>query len=378
MADSLLATVTTAAQSVGLLLHNEISIRFSGLDILTGISICADYLELLDYLIYTICSLSLVVVIFHYRNCEFNKLWKVRVVLTLDSLLWVLSASLRNAALWHPEYGIVRGSPALQSAFCNAHLVLSYGIAEPLFFVLIVFLVRSRSRPTLPNNASILVSSIAWTLPMLLIQVCIILLQLADPFVSSILLPQLFFFSLFSTYDAVTSTCQIPFITMAGLVFGSVIYLIVFQWIGRRFSKLILNHRLRNRFRILRWDMVVFVILALALRGIVPFLVTIDWAKLFILHVHFYLILLSCICILWLLIVRPIRDIASNGLLRIKVPTESDDDEQEGETLDDEDGSRGLYIAGSSLQASAKQETETETPLQLSAVDLDFSVGEAE
>ena len=118
--------------------------------------------------------------IINYNDLEFNAIWGARLALVVTGVLWAATAFMHSEVLWGPESGYAPLDPAEVPALCRSYVVLKYGLLEPIFFLLVLNIVKFMPGDYIPEedgawfpeskNVRIFFAAFSWWLPYWLIQ----------------------------------------------------------------------------------------------------------------------------------------------------------------------------------------------------------------
>ncbi|KAK6936629.1 hypothetical protein RJ641_033659 [Dillenia turbinata] len=171
---------------------------------------------------------------------HFNSLWAIRFLLVIFIFLWSLSQLLR-----HPSFFTSLSlSLSSQVYFCKFHIVLSLGLLQPAFLVILLYLVIVSIRKPNSKNSLCAVSLVLIVFPVVLLQSFFLFFwdgnQLPDIFVRSwsVADPD-------SQNDVVS--CTYPLISI--VIFGgfAMTYAVGFMVSSYRVVSLVINKGLRRR-----------------------------------------------------------------------------------------------------------------------------------
>ena len=115
---------------------------------------------------------------------DFDALWWARCALQLAALAWAAAQLLPLQVLWGTPGLFSSLTPAWQSNLCRVYLILSFGVAEPLFITLALLVTRravALSPAVAQRSAARLVYvSLLYALPICVVQTAIALYDLGD------------------------------------------------------------------------------------------------------------------------------------------------------------------------------------------------------
>ena len=99
-------------------------------------------------LLFTLVSAIYIV---NHNHLEFNAIWGARLALVLTGSFWAGTAFMHSEVLWSPEdQAYVTLDPTAVPVLCRSYVVLKYGMFEPIFFLLVINIVKFT-----PGNAAI-------------------------------------------------------------------------------------------------------------------------------------------------------------------------------------------------------------------------------
>jgi len=229
-------------------------------------------LGIIEFVVGLLVLLFLVLVSFvivRNRDIEFNKLWRSRLFLTCSAFVWVVFLLLGNEYLWNNVDGIFKINPSHSKAVCSLHVFFTVGSSEPLFFLIFLFILKSKTSDKNQNlyindpNYYVYKWSLLWTIPLIVIHLVVLILD-----ASSVSEPQKLFWTV---YDQDNSKCAVPIISTAAFAIFFVLFLLFFLFLSRKFSKSIINRVLINRIRLLQLSFILFLPLEVAIRVVLIF-----------------------------------------------------------------------------------------------------------
>ncbi|EGG24274.1 hypothetical protein DFA_06424 [Cavenderia fasciculata] len=224
--------------------------------------------------------------IYKTRHLEFNKYWRSRLLICGSAFVWVIALLLGNDFLWRPNEGLFGSNEAYYKYICNIHVFFTVGSAEPLFFVVFLFIIKSKTSQKGNSlymedpNYYVFKWSILCTIPIVIVHIIILILDS-----SSISEPRQLFWT---TYDSERGKCAVPIISTAAFAIFFVIFLLFFFVITNRFSKTILNRNLINRIRLSLGSFVLFLPLEVAIRVVLIFTLKFGNTSLGLFHAFFF------------------------------------------------------------------------------------------
>ncbi|KAF2074218.1 hypothetical protein CYY_004464 [Polysphondylium violaceum] len=246
-------------------------------------------LGIIEFVVGLLVLLFLVLVSFvivRNRHIEFNKLWRSRLFLTCSAFVWVVFLLLGNEYLWNSTDGIFNINPDHSKAVCSLHVFFTVGSSEPLFFLIFLFILKSKTSDKNQNlyindpNYYVYKWSLLWTIPLILIHLMILILD-----ASSVNEPKKLFWTV---YDKENFKCAVPIISTASFAIFFVLFLLIFVFLSRKFSKTIINRVLINRMRLLQFTFISFLPLEVAIRVVLIFTLDIGETSIALFHAFFF------------------------------------------------------------------------------------------
>jgi len=77
------------------------------------------------------------------NHLEFNAIWGARLALVIMAAFWSLSPVINSEVLWSPSDGYAfKLSEDIVPHICRGYMVLKYGVAEPVFLLIIIHIVK--------------------------------------------------------------------------------------------------------------------------------------------------------------------------------------------------------------------------------------------
>ncbi|EGC34454.1 hypothetical protein DICPUDRAFT_153350 [Dictyostelium purpureum] len=250
-------------------------------------------IEFIVALVVLLFLIGVIAIITKNRHIEFNQYWKSRTLIASSAFIWVIFLLLGNEYLWSSKEGIFGVKESHSRAICALHVFFTVGLAEPLFFLIFLFTIKSKTNQDKENsntqnnlrsngshrmemiknkwfrfqepNTYVYVWSLVCTLPLVIIHLILLILDATD-----VTEPRGNQY-LFTVYDSKEQKCSVPIISTGAFAVFFVIFLFFFVIVSRNFSKSIINRSLINRIRILQFSFVAFLPLEVAIRVVLIF-----------------------------------------------------------------------------------------------------------
>ncbi|KAM9993267.1 hypothetical protein ACTFIZ_011233 [Dictyostelium cf. discoideum] len=260
-------------------------------------------IEFVIVLIVLLFLIGVIVVIIKNRKLEFNMYWKSRALLASSAFIWAVFLMLGNEYLWNTDglFGIKSHSAAI----CGLHLFFTVGLAEPLFFLSVLFTLKSktnRDKGRNNNNQSgifriftnrlnfedpndyVYLCAFICSLPLIIVHIVLLILDALNDKVNIA----------YTVFDSEESKCLVPIVSTAAFAIFYVLFLLFFNtyikmkkftnihfiyliitpiivFISRKFSKTIINRSLINRIRLLQFSFIAFLPLEVAIKVVLIF-----------------------------------------------------------------------------------------------------------
>ncbi|KYQ88144.1 hypothetical protein DLAC_11394 [Tieghemostelium lacteum] len=225
-------------------------------------------------------------VIVNFRFNEFNRYWKSRTLICASAIVWVVFLLLGNEYLWNSTEGIFNIRSKYSNAICALHVFFTVGSSEPLFFLIFLFIIKSKTsdkNQTLyieDPNKYVYTRALLWTIPLIVIHIVILILD-----ASSISEPRKLFWTV---YDKEGSKCAVPIISTACFAIFFVIFLFFFTLLSRTFSRTVINRILIGRLRLLQFAFIAFLPLEVAIRVVLIFTLNLGNTSIALFHAFFF------------------------------------------------------------------------------------------
>ncbi|EFA74929.1 hypothetical protein PPL_11963 [Heterostelium album PN500] len=198
-----------------------------------------------------------------YRHLEFNRYWIVRSIICGSAFIWILALLLGNQFLWYSDGGLFGSNPRYYKYVCSLHLFFTVGSAEPLFFIVFLFILKSKTSPKRSSlyiddpNYYVVKRSILVTIPVVILHIAILIIAASD-----VKKPSNQFWN---TYDDEANKCFEPFIILTKSSNHQVL-------ISRKFARSLMNKNLLSRIKLSALCFILFLPLELATRILIFFL----------------------------------------------------------------------------------------------------------
>lgn len=105
-----------------------------------------EWIQLALTLAFLVVLVGILVAVLRNHKLEFNVLWKTRAFIVGIAIMWVLSLLLGRQQLWRPDGGLLDTSNQRYEELCRAYVFLTFGLWQPLFFLTILMILRSKER----------------------------------------------------------------------------------------------------------------------------------------------------------------------------------------------------------------------------------------
>ncbi|KAK6926071.1 hypothetical protein RJ641_007790 [Dillenia turbinata] len=183
---------------------------------------------------------------------HFNSLWATRLLLVLFIFLWSLSHLLRLPSV----FTSLSLSFSSQVYFCKFHTVLSLGLFQPAFLVILLYLVIVSIRKPNSNNSLSAVSLVFLVFPVVLLQSFFLFSWDGD------LLPDIFVRSWSVGDDSEESVVSCTYPLISTVIFGgfAMTYVVGFMVSSYRVVSLVINKGLRIRIYFLTFVVLFFLV----------------------------------------------------------------------------------------------------------------------
>ncbi|EAL64160.1 hypothetical protein DDB_G0286809 [Dictyostelium discoideum AX4] len=238
-------------------------------------------IEFVIVLIVLLFLIGVIVVIIKNRKLEFNMYWKSRALLASSAFIWVVFLMLGNEYLWNTDglFGIKSHSAAI----CGLHLFFTVGLAEPLFFLSVLFTLKSKTNRDKGRNNNnnqsgifriftnrlnfedpndyVYLCAFICSLPLIIVHIVLLILDALNDKVNIA----------YTVFDNEESKCLVPIVSTAAFAIFYVLFLLFFIFISRKFSKTIINRSLINRIRLLQFSFIAFLPLEVAIKVVLIF-----------------------------------------------------------------------------------------------------------
>eukprot|EP00026_Physarum_polycephalum_P007231 Phypoly_transcript_07289.p1 GENE.Phypoly_transcript_07289~~Phypoly_transcript_07289.p1 ORF type:complete len:493 (-),score=61.15 Phypoly_transcript_07289:25-1503(-) len=269
-----------------------------------------EWIQLALTLSFLVVMAGILGLVLRYHRLEFNGLWKTRAFMVAVAIMWALSLLLGRQQLWSPDGGILSTDSSKFEGLCRAHVFLTFGIWQPLFFLTILMILRSKEKSKMDlyaddPNKFIIYNALLWCIPIFLVHIVIIAVGAvheSNPIV-------------WATYSSKNHHCVMPILSTTAFAAFYCFFIIFYVLSSRKLFKRLMNHNLRNR---IRWTQLFFVF-------IFPFEIVVRFILIFIskyqkpyeslYHTYFFMDLIVCSVAVSELVLLPVLDAASYPLL---------------------------------------------------------------
>jgi len=296
-----------------------------------------EWIQLAVAVVLLIFSVVVLGILIKYHKLPFNKFWKTRGVFVLATFVWILSLLLGGDQFWNADTGYFSISDNGYSILCQVHTLFTFGVSQPLFFITLLFMIRSKTNArndlTMYNkhpNRVVMGWSFLWCLPMVAIHLLIVGLNNATSLHDSD-----FFWT---TFDTTSHKCLVPIISTMAFTCFYAIFLVFYIFYSNKFSKSLINKTLLRR---MWWSQFIFSLFfpfEVLLRFILIFTTKFQVAAEILSHIFFFIDLIICFVGLLEFALLPVLDAAEYPLL-----SDSDDtsliDKRLSKKIATEDGS---------------------------------------
>jgi len=266
------------------------------------------WIEFIVALLLLLFSIIVFVWVVKFYALPFNKFWKTRAMFVVATFVWVISLLLGRKTFWNAPHGFFSVTENGYEQLCQVTTLFTYGVSQPLFFITLLFMIRSKTNASndfnLYNkhpNRVVMGWSMLWTLPMIIIHVIIIILN------NTSLSDTTFFWRTFNTSS---SSCVVPIISTMAFTCFYVIFLAFYIFYSNKFGKTLINKRLLQR---LWWSQIFFALFLpfeVLLRFILIFTTKFQVAAEVLSHIFFFIDLIICLVGLLEFALFPVLDAA--------------------------------------------------------------------
>jgi len=265
------------------------------------------WIEVIVALLLLIFNVVVFVWVVKFWALPFNKFWKTRAMFVVATFVWILSLILGRDQFWSTG-GFFFISEHGYNVVCEVTTLFTYGISQPLFFITLLFMIRSKTNASndldMYNkhpNRGVISWSLVWTSPMIIIHIIIVGLNNSSRKDSD------FFWT---TYDSTSGKCVVPIISTMAFTCFYAIFLVCYIFYSRKFSKTLINKRLLRR---VWWSQVFFSLFfpfEVLLRFILIFTTRFQVAGTVLSHIFFFIDLIICLVGLLEFSLFPVLDAA--------------------------------------------------------------------
>lgn len=269
-----------------------------------------EWIQLAITLAFIVVMAGVIAVVLKYQHLEFNGLWKTRTFIVSIAILWAFSLLLGRQQLWRQNGGLLSNSSSRFEGLCRAHVFLTFGILQPLFFLTILMILRSKEKSKMDlysndPNKFIIYNSLLWCIPIFVVHIVIIAVgavRESNPIV-------------WATFSSRDQHCVIPILSTTAFAAFYCCFIIFYIISSRKVFKRLMNHNLRNR---VRWTQLFFVFVfpfEIVVRFIMIFISKFEKPYEALYHVYFFIDLIVCTVAVCELVLLPVLDAASYPLM---------------------------------------------------------------
>lgn len=242
---------------------------------------------------------------------EFNGFWKTRAAIVGICILWTLCLLLGRQQLWRPGDGLLATSDARYEGLCNAYVFLTFGIWQPLYFLAILMMLRSKARSKLQlytenPNKDVFRWSITWCIPVFIVHV--IILGLSDVHESNPIV--------WSTYSSTYHHCVIPLLSTGAFAVFYACFIVFYGFASIKLFTRLINRNLRHRVRWTQLFFVFFFPFEIFIRLIMLFISKYEKAYESLYHTFFFIDMIVCAVGVIEFVLLPVMDAMSVPLMK--------------------------------------------------------------
>eukprot|EP00736_Rhodelphis_marinus_P007055 Rmarinus@m.29572 len=262
----------------------------------------------------------------------FTKISSIRYALLLISVIWTLACLLEASYIWH-EDGWLSQDFDVYKQLCRLHTVTAYGLAEPMFYITILSILRRQYRSNPENHDE--TPSIAWVFlwasPIFLCQIVIVGVEMLSSSWSMADELKDKDEYVFLPYDETYQSCVVPYASVVVSILFVLVFCVAFRIFASSVESKLLNRALRKRLSRLYVPLVGLLVVVVLRIGAAMLMseknvddVGDDRTRLWVLlRANCAVSLLSCLYGLWLVVLRPALDIVAirkDEQLRVVAP----------------------------------------------------------
>jgi len=246
-----------------------------------------------------------------YYNLEFNGFWKTRAAIVGICILWTLCLLLGRQQLWKPGDGLLSVSDSRYEGLCRAYVFLTFGCWQPLYFLAILMMLRSKARSKLQlytesPNKDVLRWSLMWCVPVFVVH--IIILALSGVHESNPIV--------WSTYSSTYHHCVIPLLSTGAFAVFYACFIVFYGFASIKLFTRLINRNLRYRVRWTQLFFVFFFPFEIFIRLILLFVPKYEKAFESLYHTFFFIDLIVCAVGVIEFVLMPVLDAASVPLMK--------------------------------------------------------------
>lgn len=269
-----------------------------------------EWIQLIVSLLFLLFTAGVLLLVIKHYKLEFNRLYKTRAFLTMTAFMWGIGLLLGRHQLWSPKHGSLPLSNNGFESICRAHVFLTFGMWQPLFFLIILMTLKSKEKSKLQlyaddPNKFILYRALLWCIPVFVVHIIILALSPVHEGTPVV----------WRTHTLQHQHCVVPVLsTGATAIFYSFFVVLYVLSSSKLFTRLI-NRNLRYR---IRWTQLFFIFifpLEIILRFISIFISEYEDAYEAVYHSYYFLELIVCTVAIIELVLRPVMDAASFPML---------------------------------------------------------------
>lgn len=269
------------------------------------------WIQLSLTLAFLVFLVGVLIGVVRYYNLEFNGFWKTRAAIVGICILWTLSLLLGRQQLWRPGDGLLSVSDTRYEEMCRAYVFLTFGIWQPLYFLAILMMLRSKARSKLQlytenPNKDVLRWSLTWCIPVFIVHV--IILALSDVHESNPIV--------WSAYTRTYHHCVIPLLSTGAFAVFYACFIVFYGFASIKLFTRLINRNLRYRVRWTQLFFVFFFPFEIFIRLILLFISKYEDAYEALYHTFFFIDLIVCAVGVIEFVLLPILDAASVPLMK--------------------------------------------------------------
>lgn len=257
-------------------------------------------------LFFLVFLVGVLISVVRYYNLEFNGFWKTRAAIVGICILWTLCLLLGRQQLWRPSDGLLSVSDSRYEGLCRAYVFLTFGIWQPLYFLAILMMLRSKARSKLQlytesPNKDVLRWSLTYCIPVVVVH--IIILALSDVHESNPIV--------WSTYSSTYHHCVIPLLSTGAFAVFYACFIVFYGFASIKLFTRLINRNLRYRVRWTQLFFVFFFPFEIFIRLVLLFISKYEKAYESLYHTFFFIDLIVCAVGVIEFVLLPILDAVS-------------------------------------------------------------------